>query len=100
MATLPIKQPRRIDPSLLEVGDDISVEHPADRGMTVTIRGIIAKQMKSGQTRYFMTNEGATILAWEIGKKLRVKVTLFGRDATPQATLFDSMDEVRERIAG
>lgn len=99
MATIPIKQPRRIDPSLIETGDDISVEHMPNRGLTIINRGVVAKRIDRGSVRYLMTKEGATILAWEPGKKTGVKVILFGREEVSQSTLFDNMDELRERIA-
>lgn len=99
MATLPIKQPRRIDPSLIEIGDDILIEHKTERGIATMLRGIVGKRVDSGKTRYLMTNEGATLLAWEPGKINKYKVILFGRDATPQATLFDDMAELSDRIA-
>lgn len=100
MATFAIKQPRRIDPSLIEIGDDIAVEHKANRGLVVTQRGIVAKRIDHGSNRYLMTEEGATILAWEPGKNTGVKITLYGREEKPQETLFDNMDELRARIAG
>lgn len=99
MATIPITQPRRIDPSLVEVGDDISVEHKPDRGVTTTLRGIVGKRVDSGQTRYLMTTDGATILAWEPGRLNRYKVTLFGREEMPQEVLFDVRQLVEQRIA-
>lgn len=101
MITKPIKRPRRIDPSLIDLGDDISVEHKPVKGVTMTLRGIVAMR-GLGSTRYLATAEGATLLAWEPGKTSRVKVTLYGRAEPEQATLFDvldSMDEVRARIA-
>lgn len=101
MATFAIKQPRRIDPSLIEIGDDIAVEHGPARGLTTTLRGIVAKEVKSGSTKFLMTSEGATILAWEIGKPIGVKITLYGREEFPQESLFDKtpIEELKERLA-
>lgn len=98
MSTIPIGRPRIIDASMVDIGDDISVEYPEERGVTTTLRGVIAKRMMSGQSRYFMTKDGATLVSWEPNKKSRVKVTLFGREEFPQETL-DFMDEVRSHIA-
>jgi hypothetical protein len=102
MATIPIKQPRRIDPSLVEIGDDISVTFKKDRGLTTTNRGIVGKRMDSGSTRYLLTEEGATLLAWEPSRTKLVEVTLYGREEVPQSTLFDiaeGIDLVKQRIA-
>lgn len=100
MSPRPIKQPRRIDPSLVEIGDDISVEHKEDRGITTTLRGIVAKRVESGSTRYYLTKEGATLMAWQPGKSNKFKITLFARDDVPQSSLFDLPDELTERLAG
>ena len=99
MSTIAVRQPHRIDPSLVEIGDDISVEHKAERGIITTLRGIVAKRVDSGQTRYMITSEGATLLAWEPGRTNKIKVTLFGRDAKPVETLFDDIEQVELRIA-
>lgn len=98
MTPRPIKQPRRIDPSLVEVGDDISVELPHDRGITTSLRGIIFKRVDSGSTRYYMTKEGATLFAYDPTKVNKIKLTLFARDDMPQSTMFD-MPEIEERLA-
>lgn len=98
MSPRPIKQPRRIDPSLVEIGDDVSVEHPEDRGVTTTLRGIVAKRVDHGDTRYLMTKEGATLMAWS-PKGNKIKVTLFARDDVPQVTLFEMPEEFKARIA-
>lgn len=99
MSTIPIKHPRRIDPSLVEIGDDISVEHKPDRGVTTILRGIVGKRVDNGQTRYLMTVEGATLIAWEPNRLNGYKVTLFGRDEPVQETLFDVRQMVEQRIA-
>lgn len=99
LVTYPIKQPRRIDPSLIEIGDDISVEFKKSRGLTTSNRGIVGKIVKSGAARFLCTSEGATIMSWTPGHKANVKVTLYGRAVKVQDTLFDAMDELRERIA-
>lgn len=91
-----IGQPRFIDPSLVEKGDEISVEHRENRGITTTLRGIVAKRVDSGQTRYLMTEEGATLLAWEPGRASKVKVTLYAREEPEQATIFDLPDDIKE----
>lgn len=98
MKTLPIGQPRFIDPSLLDIGDDISVEYPKDRGIATTLRGIIGKRVESGRSVYYTTNEGATLLAWEPGRANKIRVVLFGRAAEPQETL-DLWDEINKRTA-
>ena len=99
MSTIPIGRPRRIDASLVEIGDDISVEHEAERGLTPSVRGIVAKKVILNNVRHYMTKEGATIMSWTPNAVSKVKVTLYGRDAKPMETLFDDMDIVRKRIA-
>lgn len=99
MATRPIKQPRRIDPSLVEIGDDIAVEHPEKRGIVTINRGIVASRMESGSTRYYLTKDGATLMAWDAKGINKIKVILYGRDEVPQTTLFELPGEVEKRIA-
>ena len=97
-----IGQPRLIAPSLVEEGDEISVEHKPDRGITTTLRGIVAKRVDSGDTRYMMTEEGATLLAWGPKENRKVKVTLISREEPDQATMFDlpeDIEDIRKRVA-
>lgn len=97
------RQPQSIDPAVIEIGDDISVELPADRGVTTSLRGVVGKRVDHGSTRYLMTAEGATLLAWEAKRRNKgPKVTIYGREEHPQATLFDAPidDEIRDRLAG
>lgn len=96
------RTPQAIDPSVIEIGDDISVELPADKGLVTTLRGIVAKRHDHGSTRYLMTAEGATILAWEARKRVGApKVTIYGREEHPQAMLFEAnIGEMRERLTG
>lgn len=92
--------PRRISPELIELGDDIEVTMKADRGITTTLRGIVGKRIDSGATRYLLTEEGATLLAWEPNTTKIVRCILHSRLIKPNETLFsDSLDEIRERIA-
>lgn len=95
----PIKQPRRIDPSLVEVGDDVSVELPTDRGITTTLRGIVKSVVRSNATNYYMTEEGATLFAHTPGHVNKIKVTLFARDDVPQTAMFELTEEIKERLA-
>lgn len=94
-----IGQPRFIDPSLVEVGDEVSVEHREDKGITTTNRGVVAARIDSGETRRFVTAEGGTLMAWAPGKINRIKVTLYAREEPEGATMFDLPTEIRERIA-
>lgn len=94
-----IGSPRFIDPSLIEIGDEISVEHKPDKGITTTLKGVVAKRMDSGETRYLMTVEGATLLAWSPKKTSKYRVTLLGREEPENATIFDLLDETKDRIA-
>lgn len=98
MSTVPIKQPRRIDPSLVEIGDDVSVEYKMENGIIKTLRGIVGKRVDTGKTRYLLTKEGATLYSWSPERKAQITITLYGRAEQPQTTLFE-IDEIRERIA-
>jgi hypothetical protein len=99
MATFAIKQPRRIDPSLVEIGDDISITRKPERGVTTTLRGIVGKRIDVGATRYMMTDEGATLFAWEAMQTVGLTITLYGREEKPQSTLFELDPEIERRIA-
>lgn len=96
------REPQAIDPAVIEIGDDISVELPEDRGVTTTLRGIVAKRVDHGATRYLMTQEGATLLAWEAKRRNKApKVLIYGREEHPQATLFEAPvdEEIRGRLS-
>lgn len=101
MATEPIGRPRVIDPSLIEPGDDIEVVHKRDQGVIMTLRGVVAKRSDSGNVRYLSTAEGATLLAWEPGRRGKVTVTLYGRETNPHPSLFagEFLEEITERLA-
>lgn len=97
-----IKSPRLIDVSLIETGDLISVEHKPSRGVTTTLKGVVAKRVDSGATRYLMTEEGATLVSWEPGKANRFKITLFGREEPEEEAMFelpDNIQQIKERVA-
>lgn len=93
-----IGQPRFIDVSLIENGDEISVEYPTDRGITTTLKGIVDHRTDHGKTRYLMTAENATLVSWEPKKNAKVRVTLYSRLEPEGATIFDLPDEIRERM--
>lgn len=99
MSPKPIKQPRRIDPSLVEIGDDVSIEHPASRGVTTILRGIVHHRSESGSTRYYHTVEGATLFAYDPTKVNKIKIILYARDDVPQTTLFELPSELEQRFA-
>ena len=93
-----IGQPRFIDPSLIEIGDDISVEHKPQKGMTMTLRGIVAVRNDYGDTRYLSTREGATLLAWGPKKNVGVRVILYGREEAQEVAMFDLPDNIQEVV--
>lgn len=100
--TVPIKRPRIVRPEIIEIGDDISVENVrADKGIRTTVRGIVGKVAKSGQTRFFMTAEGATLFAFEIGRTPQATITLYGRAEFVSESLFEigSFQSVKDRIS-
>lgn len=93
-----IGQPRFIDPSLVEEGDEISVEHIANKGVTTTVRGIVDKRLEQGTMRRFITAEGGTLMAWEPGRLPKYRVTLYAREEPANATMFDLPIEIEERM--
>lgn len=101
MARIKYAVPHTIDPSLIETGDEISVQHKKDQGVELTLRGIVGKRVDSGNVRYLCTKEGATLLAWEPSRKGTIKVLLWSREEITQQTLFsaDFLDETKDRIA-
>lgn len=90
--------PWEINPSLIEIGDDIEVHLPAKQGIKSTNRGVVASRKDVGSTRYYLTAENGTIFAADSKLPKRVKVFIYGRETVPQETLFDAMDAVRERM--
>lgn len=100
--TVPIRRPRIIRPEIVEMGDDISVENvKEERGIRTTVRGIVGKVHTSGQTRYYMTAEGATLFAFEVGRTPAYSITLYGRAEFVSESLFEigSLNSIKERIA-
>lgn len=94
--------PHKLDPSLIELGDTISVAHKRNQGIVTILEGVVYERKDSGNVRYFVTKEGATLLAWIPGRN-DVKVTLLSRPEVRQQTLFEFdnsfLDVVKERIA-
>lgn len=100
--TVPIKRPRIIRPEIIEIGDDIAVENvKPDKGVRTTVRGIVGKVAKTGQTRYYMTVEGATLFAFEIGRTPTATITLYGRAEFVSESLFEigTLQGVKERLS-
>lgn len=91
--------PRTIQPSLIEKGDTIKVTHREDRGVTTTLTGTVGKRVDSGNTRYLMTEQGATLLAWGPNENKAVNVLLLHRPEAEQATMFDMPVGLETRIA-
>ncbi len=95
--------PRKIQPELIELGDTISVAHKRNQGIVTVLEGTVATRQDSGNVRYLLTKEGATLLAWVPGRK-DVAVKLLSRPVAVQPTLsfFDKSfidDEMKERLA-
>lgn len=92
-------KPRLIAPELVEIGDEVSVSYEESNGITKTLRGIIAKQVVTGRSRFLMTKEGGTIFSWEPGRRNKVKVTLYSREMVAGQTLFEWDEDLMRRIA-
>lgn len=96
-----MKLNRVIDPSLIEIGDTISVVHPRNQGIVTILEGTVDKISYSGGIKYFTTKENATLLAWQTGKHNK-RVTLLSRpEKRPLQIQFvtDFLDETKERIS-
>lgn len=93
--------PIEIKPELVEIGDEIQVQHQRKRGITMILHGIVAQRNDHGATRFLATAEGADLLAWSAAGNRNIRVYLLSREEKEQPTLFDidGMEEVRERIA-
>lgn len=90
--------PRAIDPSLIEIGDTIKVTHKKSHGMQMSMTGTVAKRDDHGATRYYMTEEGGTLLAWNVKRK-DVHILLLHREEASQTAMF-SFNEWEERLTG
>lgn len=88
--------PRTIQPSLIEIGDTIKVSLPEDRGVVTTLTGTVGKRMDVGATRYFMTEEGATLVAWDAKENKKVTIILLHRPDATQKPL-EMFDETMLR---
>lgn len=91
-----IGHPRFIDPSLVEIGDKISVEHAEVKGIVTINNGVVANRLDQGYTRRFITAEGAVLLAWNIKANNSIRVTLLEREEPENATLFDQPHDFLE----
>jgi hypothetical protein len=109
MSRVRIPFPQVIDPSLIEIGDEISVHHKKDQGVEHILRGIVGKRIDSGNVRYLCTEEGATLLAWE-PSRVGITVMKHSYETKPHDTLFDiaevmdpfasnELGELKKRIA-
>lgn len=91
--------PHTIDPSLVEIGDDILVEYSPSKGVTTYHRGIVAKSNYNGDTRSFITADGGTIAVWSPRDRRKLKILLYSRLEQTQESLFDFLpEETKERI--
>jgi hypothetical protein len=89
--------PRIIDPSLIVVGDTISVMHPDDLGIMYSMEGKVAVLHVNTRGTNFVTKEGGILLTWRVGDRTKIKVWLLKRPPMEQTPMF-GMDEIRERI--
>jgi hypothetical protein len=92
----PLTFPREINPSLIEKGDKIRVTLPEDKGIVNIKIGVVFHIHQHGSTRYLMTDEGATLVAWEPSRK-SVKIELLDRPIFEQAPLWS--DELERESA-
>lgn len=89
--------PRVIAPELVEVGDKIRVTFPPKKGVRMSHEGVVSSIENAGQVRFLMTDEGATLVSWQIGGR-NLSIMLLDRPPAVQVSLFD-MPEVAERIS-
>lgn len=94
--------PRTIDPALIQIGDTIQVSMPKERGLEIRYVGTVHHRSDHGSTRYLYTEEGATILAWEVKRRIKQPhVLLIHRpDAVNEPLSFFDNEEIKDRLAG
>lgn len=93
--------PQNINDSLVEIGDTIEVTFRKERGIQQKIIGKVAKRIDSGNVRYYVTSDGATIFAAGSAGNRFINISLIKREPEIGATLFEVefLDETKERIA-
>lgn len=79
-------QARKINPSLMDYGDLVSVQLPEHGGIVTTLTGRARNKTRSGKTNYWRTNEGSILVAWESDSPTP-NVTLLDREPLPQSRL-------------
>ena len=93
-----VNLPRIIDPSLIVIGDVISVIYPDDLGIVYAMEGKVAALHNNARNTNFVTKEGGILLTWKVGDSKKIKVWLLKREPMEQTPMF-GMDEIRERIS-
>jgi len=78
--------PRKIHPSLLDYGDEITVKLPIHGGIVTSLTGRVRNKTRSGKTNYWRTTEGSILVAWESSGPTP-DVTLLDREPLPQTRL-------------
>lgn len=69
-------------------GDTIEVEYPEDGGITMLKRGIVSYVQAYAGSRYFITQEGATLARYTPGASSgNVKFTIINRAPMPETML-------------
>lgn len=99
MGRIKLREPRDIDPALVEIGDEISVHHKAKNGVSMSLRGIVAARNDHGKTRTYVTSENGTLFSVNTTQRHGLTITLHSRSEMPGQSLFE-IDEIRERLAG
>lgn len=75
------------------------MSHRKDRGIEMTLTGTVGKRVDSGNTRYLMTAEGATLMSWNEKENKLIHVLLLHRQPQEQTPLW-THDELDKRLAG
>lgn len=82
-----------IKPELIDCGDTIRAEYPADKGVTMIKQGTVSEIHYHGGMRYFVTDENQTIALYSPHQNVGIKFTLINRPAKPETMLdmFEAM---------
>lgn len=81
-----MKRPYHAHPRDLNPGDNVEFSAPQEGGITVSYTGRVRNLGCHGETMYWKTNEGSTVVKWHI-KDTKTRVLILDREPQPQSIL-------------